>query len=155
MVFQASKTQAIWWFWPESWKSQGIVFNNIAQPFELMISLPFLYIQSKDISKRQTFVRIALELCLKFKFWAFNSSWPQVMPHIGDINLGQHWLRLWLVTWQHQAITWTNVDLWSVKSCGIHLRAVSQEVNLIHNMCSEITLLKLFATTLRDWWFNT
>ena len=28
-----------------------------------------------------------------------------------NIDLGQHWLAYWLVAWQHQAITWTNVDL--------------------------------------------
>ena len=27
----------------------------------------------------------------------------------------------------HQAITWTSADISSVKSCGIHLRAVSPE----------------------------
>ena len=48
-----------------------------------------------------------------------------VTPY-GDIDLGQHWLRLWLVAWQHQAITWTNVDLLSVKSNDIHLRAILQ-----------------------------
>ena len=32
----------------------------------------------------------------------------------GVMDLGQHWLRYWLVAWWHQAITWTNVDLSSV-----------------------------------------
>ena len=26
------------------------------------------------------------------------------------------------------AITWTNVDLWSVRFCGIHLIAISQKI---------------------------
>ena len=39
----------------------------------------------------------------------------------GDRELGQHWLREWMVTWRHQAITWTNVDLSSVRSGDIHL----------------------------------
>ena len=30
--------------------------------------------------------------------------------------------------WQHQAITWTNVDLLSVRSDGIHLRAIPQRL---------------------------
>ena len=47
-----------------------------------------------------------------------------VAPY-GNMELGQHWLRLWLVAWRHQAITWTNVDLSSVMSLGIHLRALS------------------------------
>ena len=32
-----------------------------------------------------------------------------VTPY-GDRDLGQHWLRLWLVTWRHQAIAWTRDD---------------------------------------------
>ena len=37
-----------------------------------------------------------------------------VMPN-GNKELGQHWGRYWLVAWWHQAITWTNVDLSSVR----------------------------------------
>ena len=50
-----------------------------------------------------------------------------------------------LVAWRHLAITWTNVDLSSKVIRDNHLRAISQEVlmNLIHDMCSEITLSKL------------
>ena len=33
-----------------------------------------------------------------------------VMPY-GDKDLGNHWLRYWLVAWWLQAITRTNVDL--------------------------------------------
>ena len=29
----------------------------------------------------------------------------------GDIEQGQHWLKQWLDATQHQAITWTIVDL--------------------------------------------
>ena len=47
------------------------------------------------------------------------------MTPYGDMDLGQHWLRLWLVAWRHQAITWTSVDLSSVMFCGIHPRALS------------------------------
>ena len=42
-------------------------------------------------------------------------------------DLGQHWLRKWLVAWRHQAITWTNIDLSSVSSQGINLRTLSLE----------------------------
>ena len=45
----------------------------------------------------------------------------------GDRYLGQHWLREWLVARRHQAITWTNVDLSSVRSCSIHRKALSWE----------------------------
>ena len=48
-----------------------------------------------------------------------------------DINLGQHWLRQWLVAWWHQAITWTNVDLSLARICGICLRAILQWVHKV------------------------
>ena len=33
-----------------------------------------------------------------------------------------------IMAWQHQAITWTHVEKSSVRLCGIHLRANSQQV---------------------------
>ena len=73
------------------------------------------------------------------------------MPY-GNIDLGQHWLRKWHIAWQHPAITWVKVDLSKV-FCGIHLRAILQEVlmNLIHNKCSECTF-KITATSTRGQW---
>ena len=48
-----------------------------------------------------------------------------------------------LLPWRHQAITCTNIDISKI-FCGINPRALSQvPMNLIHNMCSEIMLLKL------------
>ena len=35
---------------------------------------------------------------------------------------------VWLVAWQHQAITWYNVDWSSVQSNDIHIRAILQEM---------------------------
>ena len=55
------------------------------------------------------------------------THWGLVTP-FGNIDLGQHWLRQWLVAWRDQAITWTNVDLSSVGSSGIHLREISSEM---------------------------
>ena len=50
---------------------------------------------------------------------------------------------LWQVP--QQDITWTNVVL-SKKFCSIQLRAIAQMLmNLIHNMCSEIILLRLLT----------
>ena len=52
------------------------------------------------------------------------------VSHRGPLGL-THW---GLVTsygdiaWRHQAITWTNVDLSSVRSSYIHLMAISQEI---------------------------
>ena len=37
----------------------------------------------------------------------------------GNIDLYQHWLRWWLVTWQQQAITWASADLSSVLIWGL------------------------------------
>ena len=42
------------------------------------------------------------------------------MPY-GGRDLGQHW--------RHQAITWTNVDLSSLRSSIVHLRAISLEIS--------------------------
>ena len=59
--------------------------------------------------------------------------WRTEWAHCGllipydDIELGQHCFRVRLVVWQHQAITWNNVDL-SVEFCGTHLTPISQEV---------------------------
>ena len=29
----------------------------------------------------------------------------------GDTDLDQYWLRWWIVAWQHEVITWSNVGL--------------------------------------------
>ena len=50
------------------------------------------------------------------------------MPY-GGRDLGQHWFRQWLVAWRHQAITWINVDLSSLRSCDVHLRTISLEIS--------------------------
>ena len=47
-----------------------------------------------------------------------------VMPY-GDTEMGQHWLRLWLIAWQHLGITWTNADFSLARFYGIQLRAIS------------------------------
>ena len=57
-----------------------------------------------------------------------NNKHFTVLTHCGlvmsycNIDVGQHWLRRWL------AITTPNVDYSSVRSCGIHLKAISQEI---------------------------
>ena len=69
-----------------------------------------------------------------------------VTPY-GDRDLGQHWLRQWLVAWLHQAITWTNVDLSSVRSSGVHLRPISQEIPQpsVTEISLKITCLKFHS----------
>ena len=55
----------------------------------------------------------------------FNSLWPNdaIQRHRSGSTLPQ----VMANAWQHQAITWTNVDLSSVRSCIIHLRTLSKE----------------------------
>ena len=45
-------------------------------------------------------------------------------PWYSIMDLGQQWFRWWLVAWQHQAISWTNHDLSSLRSSDIHLMAL-------------------------------
>ena len=52
-----------------------------------------------------------------------------LVTRYGDRDLGQHLLRLRLDTWQHQAITWTNVDWSSVKTNDSRIRTISQEMS--------------------------
>ena len=47
----------------------------------------------------------------------------------GGKDLGQHWFRWWLVAWRPRAITWTNVDLSSLRSSDIKLRAILLELS--------------------------
>ena len=63
----------------------------------------------------------------------------------GDIELGQHWLRLWLVAWWHQAITWTNADLSSMISDENHFWAILHEIPWpsITGISSKITYRKI------------
>ena len=53
------------------------------------------------------------------------------LTHYGDTHMDQHLFRQWLVAWRHQVINWTNIDLSSVRSSDIHLRAVSPQLLII------------------------
>ena len=63
----------------------------------------------------------------------------------GDMGLGQHWFRLWLVAWWQQAIIWTNVWFSLLPICGIHLGAISHWVSWLSfcRMSLKIILLEL------------
>ena len=57
-----------------------------------------------------------------------------------QILIGQYWFRYWLVTWQHQVITCTNVDSSSVGSCPIHINAITlMLIGVITKMHLKIT----------------
>ena len=51
------------------------------------------------------------------------THWDLMVPY-GDIDLGQHWLRWWLASWWHQAITLTNADFLSIRSSGTNLSEI-------------------------------
>ena len=50
------------------------------------------------------------------------------MPYDG-IDMNQHWALAWVIAWQHQAITWNNVDISSVGSCAIYQKTVALEMH--------------------------
>ena len=55
--------------------------------------------------------------------WTSDVIWRQ--------RSGSSCLRLWLAVWRHRAIKWINVDKSSVRSDGIHMRTISQEMRKI------------------------
>ena len=76
-----------------------------------------------------------------------------VTPY-GDTELDRCWLRKWLVAWRHQPITWTNVDLSSVRSRDYHLRAISQEIPQppINEISLRITYIQWVLKSPRGQW---
>ena len=76
---------------------------------------------------RQLYTYWLIQLHVTHKALLWWNHCGLVMPY-GDINLGQHCLK-WLVAWQHQAIACPSVDLSSVGSSGINLRAILQEIH--------------------------
>ena len=61
----------------------------------------------------------------------------------------------WFGAWQHQAITWTNVDLSSMQFCGIQQTLSWQDLNIhvlnkMENLISEITSRLLRGNELKD-----
>ena len=54
------------------------------------------------------------------------SLWPS--DAICRHKSGSNWLCKWLVVWRYQSITAINVDQSSVRSCGIHPRAILRQV---------------------------
>ena len=73
-----------------------------------------------------------------------------LLPHCGlgtpygDIVPGQNWTAN---GWQHQAITWINVDLSSVKSNDFHLMVISQDIHqpLITELSMKITYVNFHS----------
>ena len=68
-----------------------------------------------------------------------NSLWPN--DAVWRQRPGSTLAQVTVVAWRHQAITWTNFDLPSVRSIGIHLNTILQEPPIIKISC-KITFLK-------------
>ena len=126
------------------WREQFLRFKRQRKAY--MFPTYYVIIQSLghvskcDYDIMEIFWKVVLLLflfCLSnnHKIANVKSLWP---------NLGQHWLRWWLVGWRPQAITWNNVNL-SVRSSGSHLRAFSLEIPqpLFTKASFKITHLKL------------
>ena len=71
-----------------------------------------------------------------------------------DIELGQHWLRKWLVAYRHQAITWTNVRLTiSLVQCHSTEGNFTRDTSaIIHKNEPGNYLSKLSLKSLRGQW---
>ena len=63
------------------------------------------------------------------------------------------WQQIWVnIAWWHQAITWTNVDLSSKVSCGIHPRIISQKMLKIYIFHMSLKMNKhKIVTELSQW----
>ena len=70
----------------------------------------------------------------------------------GDIHLGHHWLRWRLVAWWHQAIIWIDDTFLSVKSSGIHLRAIPLETLMMSINMLQHYIFKITAINSRKQW---
>ena len=78
-----------------------------------------------DIFWKHCFTLYSLALLQQGQFsQKYSQNGPLILSHCGlvmlcgHIDLDQHWPRLWLVAWCHQAITWANVDLSWIGFCG-------------------------------------
>ena len=74
--------------------------------------------------------------CQDTAIWEFLTHCGLVKPY-AIRDLGQHWFRLGLAAWQHQAIPWNNVNSSSIGFWGAHPRPISgsaQEVNLQYGL---------------------
>ena len=102
------------------------------------------YNQPQKIWRYQVKQDLELHFWNRCRYGYLKDQWVNSLLPYGNIDLGQHWLRWWLVAWQPQAITWTNVDLLSVRSNDIHLRTISQEISQlpITEISFKITYLK-------------
>ena len=111
--------------------------NALEYFIEYIACTPDIY---TDIHKRNNFLVIAITISSRSNSKIISNGSaiesPKRILYCHSIMVDMRILTHWgLVTpygvgdldWRHQAITWTNVDLSSVRSCGNHLRTLSSE----------------------------
>ena len=125
--------------------------------FQIMIRNPRC--PDTQMHRRSPFLCPLPTSSLGTSFWLCRRGQKWMLIHCGvvtpkgNINLNQHWHRLWLAAWQ--PITCTNVDFSSVKSRGIHLRATSNQMpKLLFCMNLKNYIFKITALSSRGQWVN-
>ena len=125
--FPWSTTKVGWWVALTKGRYCGMGVHVMHDVFNRENSKISLMLSSSMMSVQEQMSCHVPKVCGVFTARKILTHRGLVTP-FADIYLSQHWLRQWLVAWRHQAITWTNVDLSSVRSSGIHLRAISWEM---------------------------
>ena len=94
-------------------------------------------------------------LC-SFMMLLYHLTYCGLVTPYGDLEMGQHCLRKWLVAWRHQAITWTNVDLCLVRSKDISVRTILQNIPQLSiiKISLQITYMNFSFKYPRGQWFN-
>ena len=80
-------------------------------------------------------------------------DWLRSSDAIWRHKSGSTVAQAWLVAWWHQAISWTKVDLSSVRSCDIHLRAIECQTNILYDEFEYYTF-KIPTISPRGQWVN-
>ena len=107
--------------------SRSVIFKLIQVIGDWDISYEIaLILMSLDLTDDKSTVVQVMAWCHQATSHYLSQCWPRSMsPHgvtgpqwvncrlvtpYANIDLGQHWLRHWLVAWPRQAITWNNGD---------------------------------------------
>ena len=111
------------WYWTKFWTAVCKVI--FLQTYQLWFHTYSVVSRHGAIEYKSTLTEVMVSHRTGNKLRAVISlSHCGLVTPYGDMELGRHWLRQWLVAWRHQAITWTNVDSSLVRSHGILLRAL-------------------------------
>ena len=87
-------------------------------------------------SNREKLLQCVMIMCINkitIHMWIWGLTHCGLVTPYGDKEPDQHWLELWLGAWQHQAITWINIDQSSFhKKCIRYLSLIFVWKLLIH-----------------------